>query len=163
MKYLGIDPGQTGAFVLMDESGSVLQVSVMPLGPDGQPDYMGIKGILKWYCRDSAMVYLERAMAMAMGSTHALTYGMGFAAIKIALLELGAPYTMVEPGKWQKIIFEGIDQRFKPKVRALIAIDRLFPEEKSKIPVSPRAKKLHEGVVDALLIAEYGRRLGVRS
>jgi len=155
---LGIDPGQKGAFLLLSGSGKIVDMSVMPLGPDGQPDYLGIKNILKEMKKAEPNVYLERAVAMAMGSTHALTYGMGFAALKIALLELGLSYTMVEPGKWQSLIFQGIDKRFKPKVRALIAVDRLFPDEKGKIPVSPKAKNLHEGIVDALLIAEYGRR-----
>lgn len=158
---LGIDPGISGAFVWISDDGKIMEFMTMPLGPDGQPSYQELK--IKLYCPrpEKTSVFLERAMPMAMGSKHAFTYGMGFAAIVIALQENNYSFTMVEPRKWTKEIFQGIDSNLKPKAQALIAVDRLFPKEKEKIPVSPKAKKMHEGVVDALLIAEYGRRLRV--
>jgi hypothetical protein len=160
---LGIDPGKEGAFVLLSQDGKLIDFEIMPLGPDGQPDYMQIKICIRSFFHRTTAAYLERAMPMAMGAGGAFTYGMGFAAIKIALREVGMPYTMIEPSKWTKEIFQGIDSNLKPKAQGLIAIDRLFPEEKEKIPVSPRAKNLHGGVIDALLIAEYGRRSLLKS
>ncbi len=78
--------------------------------------------------------------------------------LEICLIECQLPVVYVEPSKWPKTICEGIDKDLKPKVRSALAVKRLFPSQITKIPVSPKAKKMHEGVVDALLIAEFGRR-----
>lgn len=158
LNFLGIDPGQSGALVILDDGGVIKSLCVMPLGPDGQPSFSGIKGALDEAKKFSPETLLERAVSFGMGGLSAFNYGRGFAALEIALQELRMPYTLIEPRKWTKVMFQGIDSRLKPKEQALIAIDRLMPSEKSKIPVTPRSKKLHEGVIDATLIAEYGRR-----
>jgi len=157
---LGIDPGKDGAFVVIDENGTMLYFKVMPLGPDDQPHYEGIKEVLMEINKAHyiPLAYLERAMPMAMGAKHAFNYGRGFAALEIALREVGIPYSMLEPSKWTKDIFQGIDSNLKAKAQASIAVSRLFPEEHKKIPTSPRSKKMHDGIIDALLMAEYGRR-----
>jgi hypothetical protein len=154
---VGIDPGQQGAIVELFGDGCLSRFWPMPIDTDTKDvNFKQLKSILSLFER--VHVYLERAMPMAMGSKHAFNYGRGFAAIEIALYQSGLAYTLVEPRKWQKEIFQGIDQDLKPKAQALIAVKRLFPNEIDKIPVSPKAKKMHEGVVDALLIAEWGRR-----
>lgn len=159
MNFVGIDPGQNGAIVALSHEGKIKQVIKMPLNKEEIPCYEQLKKIFINLTKDNdCMIFLERAVSFGMGSKGAFTYGRGFAAIECALKDLMLPYTMAEPGKWTKEMFQGIDSKLKPKVQALIAVDRLFADQKHHIPVSPKAQKPHDGVVDALLIAEYGRR-----
>lgn len=158
---VGIDPGKEGAFVLMNGSGYIESYRLMPLKADERVDYLEVKCIIHSFQMKSKInrVFLERAMPMAMGAKHAFNYGRDFAAIEIALLDMQMPVEYVEPSKWVKNICEGIDKNLRPKARSEIAIQRIMPSEVKKIPVSPKAKRMHEGVMEAALIAEYGRRV----
>jgi hypothetical protein len=158
---IGIDPGQAGYFVMLDSKPKFVPMPVK--GETKEIDYIGVKNILINVIANGPAVrpihvFLERAMPMAMGSKHAFNYGRGFAALEIAIQELQLPVTYVEPRKWTKELFQGIDANLKPKAQSLIAVQRLFPELIAAIPKTPKSGKLHEGAVDALLIAEYGRR-----
>lgn len=154
MKIMGVDPGIEGAFAILGPS---IEFFKMPLMGKNEMDYQAIVRLLAGIRPDH--VYLERAMPMAMGAKHAFNYGRGFAALEIAILTTGLPVTYVEPSKWPKTICEGIDSRLKPKERSLIAIQRLFPREVDSGITKNRNGKLHTGMIDALLIAEWGRRM----
>lgn len=162
---VGIDPGKEGAIVALSLEGKIKQHWLLPKDEAGVIDYLQLKKIFEEIaCKISGgRIYLERAMPMAMGAKHAFTYGREFSMIEIAILETKLPVVYVEPSKWPKVVCEGIDKDLKPKVRSIMAAKRLFPSEVGKIPVSPRSKVMHEGVVDALLIAEFGRRQGMLS
>lgn len=160
MIFVGCDPGKNGAIIGLTEEGRIEIMSPLFFLEDGSVDYKRTKQFFT-SLRDSETdprVFLERAMPMAMGAKHAFTYGRDFGALEIAIQESGLPLTYVEPSKWPKSVCEGIDKDLKPKVRSVMAARKLFPEEIAKIPVSPKAKNIHEGYVDALLIAEWGRR-----
>jgi hypothetical protein len=55
---------------------------------------------------------------------------------------------------WQKVMLEGV-LGDDTKDRALVAARNLWPDANFTME---RARKPHDGVVDALLLAEYGRR-----
>jgi hypothetical protein len=154
-EVVAIDPGQTGAIVFYN--GKDFQFFYMPLKDKKTKDvdFLELRRILKKF--PDVHVYLERAAPHAMGSKHAFNYGRGFATIEIAVMICRNPVTYVEPAKWSKKIHEGISQDLKPKAKSVIAVRRLLPKLFGKIPKS-KTGKLHEGIVDALLIAEYGRR-----
>ena len=157
MIYIGIDPGQGGALVRLS-AGNAFSFARMPLHENKDVN----RGqVYDWLCKFRGLeshVFLERAIPMAMGSKHAFNYGRGFAALEIAIEQSGIPVTYVEPAKWTKEICAGIDSNLKPKARSAIAMQRLFPHILVEVPKG-KTGKLHDGVVDALLIAEYGRRL----
>lgn len=153
MKILGIDPGLSGAFATV-QNGKIFDLNLMPL-INKEIDFKGIGIILSFVKPDH--VFLERAIPFAMGSKSAFNYGRGFAAVELAIGLSGIPVTYVEPGKWTKEMHEGISADMKPKAKSLIALGRLYPEWLPQVPKS-RTGKLHEGVVDALLIAGYGQR-----
>lgn len=157
---LGIDPGKAGAFALL--FGELAIFAPMPTNEQGEISYDIVKRFLGSVAGMAGglipHVTLERAIPMAMGSKHAFNYGRGFAALEIAITENKLPVTYVEPNKWTKEICEGIDTNLKPKARSLIAVKRLFPQFIESMPKGVKSGKLHDGVVDALLIAEYGRR-----
>jgi hypothetical protein len=152
-KILGIDPGLKGAFFLSEPYNHFGHWE-MPIH-NKEPYFDGIRSILEKTRPDH--IFIERAIPMAMGAKHAFNYGRGFAALEIAIALSKIPVTYVEPAKWQKALFDGIDSRLKPKERALIAIERLLPEVASIIPKG-RTGRMHEGIVDAALIAHYGWR-----
>jgi hypothetical protein len=76
--------------------------------------------------------------------------------LEMALVSLGIPYAKVTPQKWMNQLHKGIGGGKPPKERSLIAAKRLFPNE-TFLP-TPRCKKAHDGMIDALLMAEYARR-----
>ena len=156
MLVCGIDPGKKGAFVFLSlsEENPVFKHFPMPLHND-EVHYKGIRELLLQPDLQPDHIYLERAMPMAMGSKHAFNYGRGFAALEIAIQVVYLPVTYVEPSKWTKALFEGIDSRLKPKERSIIAGERLLPAFVEKIPRNKNGR-LDEGVLDALLIAYYG-------
>lgn len=157
---VGIDPGNTGAIVALQ--GNKIKSFNMPvtkIGKSTEIDFQGIQDLLAGeLLYITAHFFVERAKPLAMGAKHAFNYGRGFAAIEIALLLAEVPVTYVEPTTWCKVMHEGISADFKPKVKSLVAVKRLYPKLVKQIPVN-RNGKLHEGVVDALLIAGYGLRM----
>ncbi len=153
---LAIDPGQQGAFVWLDKDGFFDWAS-MPLKSDGTKDidFEKLRALMN---RRGSRVLLERAHAGAMGTTGAFNYGRSFAAIEIAIQLSGFPVTYVEPAKWAKVMHEGISKDLKPKAKSTIAVERLFKNLLDQIPKNKNGK-MHEGVMDALLIAGYGLRI----
>ena len=162
---IAIDPGNSGA-ILVTDGVSYVEVYEMPTVKESKSELVEFKGVLyrlKNLARrfPDSHVFLERAMPAAMGSKHAFNYGRGFEALTIAVALSGLPCTLVEPSKWAKEMHEGISTDLKPKAKSLIAVNRLFPRLVKSLPRKPKAKTLHDGPVDALLIAGYGlRRLG---
>jgi hypothetical protein len=130
------------------------QFFAMPLSGD-DIDFHGVLSLITAWAPKH--IYLERAVSFGMGIKGAFNYGRGFAAIEIAIKLAKVSVTYVEPNKWTKELCEGIDKRLKAKERSLIALRRLFPRGINGITKNKNGK-LHDGMVDALLIAEYGRR-----
>src|SRR5690606_29666493 len=108
------------------------------------------------------------------GSSSKSNFSFGYivGALDTIIISLSMPYTKVQPKEWQKDIWLTSEIEREPsktdkngkvkqgkvltKLTSLKAVKRLFPNvdlratDKSKIP--------HDGLVDALLIAEYCRR-----
>lgn len=89
------------------------------------------------------------------GIVSAFTYGDHFGAIRGMLVALGLRHVLVAPREWTKELHKGTTAE-TPKLRSLQAAQRWFP--KTNLLATERSKKAHEGLVDALLIADYGRR-----
>lgn len=149
---LGIDPGLSGALVWLSKNG--LTFAPMPLNEEGRICYESIKEVIENSPPDH--IYIERAVAFGMGVTGAFNYGQDFNAIKIGVGLTKIPFTLVEPGKWAKVMHQGIDKDMKPKAKSIVAVKRLYPQLLKDIPKGPRSGKFDEGIVDALLIAGYG-------
>lgn len=158
---IGIDVGNSGGFAILEDGKPPLIGSLPILG--GKLDLNLFYTVLysHRYKEFRPHAVLEDVHAIY-GSSAAGTFsfGWGKGAIEGMLVSLGIPYTLVQPKKWQKDL--GIIHKPKttPKLRkeANVAIcKKIFPTvsllatEKSKVP--------HLGIVDALLIAEWGRRI----
>jgi hypothetical protein len=104
-------------------------------------------------------------LGVIFGSSKVTAFSMGYqsGAIEMMAIALGIPYTKVPAKQWQKDMFQGIDVIKKTgkssndtKAMALIAAKRLFPNQ--KLTFGEKATKPHDGLVDALLMAEYAKR-----
>jgi hypothetical protein len=164
LKVVGVDPGINGAIVVTDGEW-VFESYSMPITVSGKEKLLNFAGVQELLLRIKRAhgplhVFLERAVPMAMGSKGAFTYGRGFEALIIALGLERFPVTHVEPGRWTKEMHEGISADLKAKAKSLIAVKRLYPSLVRMLPKRPKGG-LHDGPIDALLIAGYGlRKLG---
>lgn len=148
---MGIDPGIKGGIVtlLIDKEG----VPFFYLLED--TDYFLFRDIV---CDDKVQhIYLEKAQSMPkQGVKSMFTYGVGFGKILGWIDSLMIPLTLVTPQQWTKVLHQGCTGK-DSKAKSMQASERLFPT--IELRATERSKKPHMGLVDALLIAEYGRRI----
>lgn len=155
---LGIDPGNNGglAFLYGDGTFRGYELPVEKIGKETKLNTNALLHLLEGHA--VGHIFLERALPFAMGAKHAFNYGIHFGLLLYLVSETKIPYTLVEPAKWTKEMHAGIHSDMKPKAKSIVAVKRLFPKFVKAIPVTPKSKKMHDGVVDALLIAGYGLR-----
>ena len=147
--YIGIDPGTNGGIAVLDYGGKVLSVVKMPATPQDSLDFLGeysgqdIKAALE---DDGHGIPGQSSKATA-------TFARHNGHLEMALLALGIPTEKVTPQKWQKVYQLGSSKNipkgaWKNKLKA--KAQQLFPSLGKKITLSTS---------DALLIAEYARRM----
>lgn len=170
--FLGIDVGKSGALVAIvtsDDGGVDVHTHATPVLPDGDIDTRELYKIISDYEQHYLvhMLCIEKVHAIfGTGAGATFEFGRSAGIAEGVAAASGLPFTMVQPKTWQKEMWAGVDKIQKvgkkstdTKAMSLIAAKRLFPDvillDKSK----PRSSKVHDGIVDALLIAEYGRRL----
>lgn len=148
-RYIGIDPGVNGGIAVLSADGSVMEVVKMPGTARDLLDF------LRRYKDDSVCV-LERVGGMPGNGAHAMfNFGKGFGHLQMALLALEIPTEDVTPNKWEKAFQMGSSGKFtKREWKNLLKAkaQQLFPKLGRKVTLD---------TCDALLIAEYGRRLGL--
>ncbi len=161
MIVCGIDPGLGGGIAIMTPSyakmgGADVELFVMP-------EIQAFVAKMQWVAAsdDECHVFVEKAQSMPTNKASAMfNYGTGYGQLLGVLWTLGLTHTLVPPRTWTKVIHAGTKDG-EPKKRSLEAVKRLFPN--IKLTATDRCKKAHDGLVDALLIAEFGRRsLNVR-
>lgn len=164
---IGIDPGKEGAIVVI-EGDEVWKFLFPKIGTDY--DISGIAEILgTWKESGINMVVMENIHALpSVGAKSNWSLSRGKAIIETTLTMLNIPFTMISPKKWQKQMWEGVEIQKTPskknksgwktdtKATSLMAAKRLFPDE--DLTKSTRSQKPHDGIIDALLMAEYARR-----
>lgn len=144
MIYIGIDPGKDGAMAIIVPDG----VSVFPFGEDGYKNALdGLRGFA-----DNCRCCLERVNAMpGQGVTSMFKFGENFGFIQGLLTACSIPYELVTPQKWKKEF-----QITGDKNRSVAVCKRLFPGV--SLRRTDGCKKDHDGMAEALLMAEYARR-----
>jgi crossover junction endodeoxyribonuclease RuvC len=160
MKILGIDPGLSGGIAVLSPDGPWYEP--MPTVAAKKGELLNLSALVRLLSgRDIDIAYLEMVSARpGQGVSSTFKFGRSYGAIEGILTGLKIPYQLVTPQAWTKVIHVGIEAA-DPKAKSQIAASRLFPS--LDLRASVRCKKPHEGVVDALLIAEYGRRLNLNS
>jgi crossover junction endodeoxyribonuclease RuvC len=148
--FMGIDPGLKGALVGLDSKGGLLWWRRMPVLNKKEIDAISIHRWLEGKVR----VCIEKVHAMPkQGVTSMFTFGMGYGMVRAAIEIACAPCHLVTPQRWQKVMLDGMD-RSNTKEAAVTKAVQLWPE--LRVPLMIKA---NQGVADAALMAEYGRRL----
>lgn len=176
--YIGVDPGKSGGVVVLDWMGNFIRKHTIPkIGKD-----VDLKAFYKIFKSEYDSAALSgRKLHVCVESVHSIfgtsaksnfSFGYIVGALDTIIVSLNLPYSKVQPKEWQKSVWLTSEIEREPsktdkngkvkqgkvltKLTSLKAFKRLFPDvdlrgtERSKVP--------HDGLVDAILIAEYCRR-----
>lgn len=153
MIFAGIDPGVTGALAFLSEGGQILyaeQFSTLPYNKSRrQIDCAQLARRLSALREPGveSVVTVEEVHAFPkQGVSSTFTFGMTFGQILGVIETLGLRYQLAHPRRWQKFLYAGMNG--EPKKLSILAAHRLWPALSTN----------RDGLTDALLIAEYGRR-----
>lgn len=159
---MGIDPGLRGAVVVLELADRVKPIAeVMP--ETLQEFILLVRNYAKMaqLGECSFQCFIEKAQVMLIdgrpkaGLSATFNYGRHFGELLGVLASYRVSHTQVPPNAWTRVMHLGTKDA-PPKERSLEAARRLFPTV--PLVVGQRARKPHDGIVDALLIAEFGRR-----
>ena len=157
-KIIGIDPGLSGALALV----TVERVLALPMPVLGITktkkviDEGAFCAFLEKRRERIGHVFIEKVGAMpGQGVTSMFNFGLGWGLVRGICVGLHLPYTLVMPQTWKKVMCHGMPKGSKDV--SIIIAKRLWPGV--NLFRSTRCKNECDGMADALLIAEYGRRL----
>lgn len=145
--FIGIDPGKAGGIAVVNEDGSIGGATDMPATIRDLIDVlneMAYEPAIGGELRTFAFLEFVRS-SPKMGVVSAFTFGRGLGHVEASLVSVGIPYDDLTPQRWQQGMScrSGGDKNVT-KARA----QQLWPRW-----------KITHAIADALLIAEYGRRL----
>ena len=144
-RVIGIDPGQTGALVLLVE-GTPAEVHDMPTVPGGKMVSAYLLNDLIWRLyRPGDRVVIEKVHSMPKdGHQAAFKFGQNLGLLCGVLTARGIPYLTVSPQKWKRDA--GLIR--KPKKASVVLAKNRWPEQAHMF-------KKH-GQADAALIGWFG-------
>lgn len=144
MKWIGIDPGKSGAIAVLDDDEMRAETAVF--------DIERYRSILGEAATGDAFAVVEHVGAMPkQGVSSTFAFGMNFGIIQGMLSAFGIPFELVRPQKWKREFSCTSD-----KNKSIEVAQRMFPDV--SLMRTERCTKPHDGIAEALLMAEYGRR-----
>lgn len=160
MNYIGIDPGLSGGIATIRNTGKG-EAIVMPIIVNGKKRTLNNSLLASMFYilytdRSKSYAILEQQQPMPkQGVTSMFSIGYGFGVLKQCLVDFNISHEVVRAQIWQKE-FSISGRKGNTKTQALRICQDLFPD--INLLATERSKKPHEGIVDAMLIAEYARR-----
>lgn len=152
---LGIDPGCSGALVLVTEQGGYIDHLAMPTIKVGTKSRVNGAALAAWIYewRDELLhAYIEQVGAMpGQGTASMFTFGHAAGVVEGIVQGLGIAYTLVTPQAWKKSAGLIGSDKDAARSRAI----QLYPELRAL-----DAKAKGQAIADALLIARFG--IGVK-
>lgn len=153
MIHVGIDPGLHGGLAALTSDGEVRQTLAMPVAAR-EIDAGRLGDILSaWTTLYGALtVSLEKVGAMpGQGVSSMFKFGTGWGMVRGVCAALDWPVTLVPPTVWKKTVLLGLTHDKDGAVQYC----------RSRWPtvdlVQRGCRKPHDGIADALCLAEYGR------
>lgn len=146
--FIGIDPGKNGGIACIDtESGIYFS---LPYSDKDLIDMCWEES--RFGNTDHIMCCLEKVGAMpGQGVVSMFNFGQSVGYIKGVLESHRIPYQEITPQKWKREFGLTSDKAASAEV-----CKKLFPD--IDLLATPRSKKPHDGMAEALLMAEYARR-----
>jgi len=142
---IGVDPGVTGGVAILTADSTLI---TLPMPADLR-EFANLVA-------DASHVIVEKAQSFpGQGIASAFNYGRHFGELLGAIIAQRVPFSLVSPGTWTRSLHVGVSGT-DPKKKSAEAARRLFPNHDFRASV--RCKKPHDGMVDAALILEWGRR-----
>jgi crossover junction endodeoxyribonuclease RuvC len=148
MISVGIDPGKSGGIAVMQNN------KIRDLVPYSDTAVIEICEELQDNIHNDIPVKccLEKVGAMpGQGVVSMFSFGQTFGFIRGVLEAFYIPYQLVPPQRWKKEF-----TITKDKTTAVEACQRLFPGV--NLLATDKCKRPHDGMAEALLMAEYARR-----
>lgn len=166
---IGIDPGLQGAIVMIErrpKGFALAHVAPMPLTKDESE--IAVRSLVALLQKlGPKSVTIEKAVACAFAFrgkkgkpagrqsvASGFTCGFNFGRITGALDLVGFPTRLVTPRSWTHVIHKGFTGESKEK--SLAAFGKLCTPASQGLAILPRCRVLHNGVIDAALIAYWG-------
>jgi len=152
---LGFDPGLTGAWALLDQSGELVEVGDLPVtdrGIDVIALDLTLAGFVDTYAWGDASIGVRRAalewpqVMPCNGAKSAYSMGLTLGRIETVLLLSGVGVERVDPNRWKRVI--GLNKADKTASRAMAT--RLWPTFADQFK---RVKD--DGRAEAALIARW--------
>ncbi len=146
--YIGIDPGKKGGIACIDTESGILYTV-----PYSEKALIDMCRDETWRGKtDHIMCCLEKVGARpGQGVVSMFNFGQNFGYIKGVLESFGIPYQEITPQKWKREFGLNSEKAVSAEV-----CRKLFPS--IDLLASPKSKKPHDGMAEALLMAEYARR-----
>lgn len=147
--YIGIDPGKSGAIAIIttDENNQPFRIRVAAF------DEIAYCDMLATCVGSRAVCCIEKVGAMpGQGVVSMFNFGRNLGYNEGLLQANKIPYQLIPPATWKKE-FSLIG---KDKQASIEVCRRLFPH--TSLLATSRSRKEHDGMAEALLMAEYARR-----
>lgn len=147
MRFIGVDPGKSGALSIIREDG---EVEIYPF------DREVYRNVLSDYAKVGNMYTAKCCLehvgaAPKQGVVSMFSFGENFGFIQGLLTAFQIPYELVRPRKWKKEFSITAD-----KNQSIDVCKRLFPN--AILKRTDRCKVDDSNFAEALLLAEYARR-----
>ncbi len=157
LRFIGIDPGLSGSIAYIEESEVVTHIMpTISLGKKRVLDNLAIREIFSGFDPAKTYAVLEEQHSFpkqGVVSTCSICYSFGI--LKQCLVDFEIPHEVIPAKDWQRE-FNISGRKGNTKAQALQICQNLFPN--LNLLATERSKKPHEGIVDAMLIAEFARR-----
>lgn len=150
---IGLDPGKSGGIAAVSLTPGLAIAAPLPyLRNDNQPDTARLLALLREWDVQPVLVSIEFVTSFKMGRQSAFVFGQGVGACVAFFTTMGFPVIRPPPAKWMKAIGAGGKNG---TIGTEGPVRRLFPQVNL---VAPGCRNIHDGMVDALGIAEFTRQ-----
>ncbi len=158
--YVGVDPGKSGAIAFTTD-GKFMPCVRMPLTEKGKAGRVDCRAIARLLAERSVgieriVVCVERVHSMPkQGLASTFAFGASWGMVIGLVQGLGHVLVEARPQDWQREMLRGYPTAKGPalKRQAVAAASDLWPHMAEALVV-----KANQGLADAALICEYGRR-----
>ena len=150
MYYLGIDPGSaSGAYAILDSEGSIVKVELFKGWKDSQNNILQVALLPA-----KLIAVLEQVSGRPGERPKAVCSFCGnYMGWQSYLETSDISYTLCTPQRWQKAILGSVPKG-ESKKYAVAHVSRKYGAD---ILIPPRCRTPHEGIADAICIAEFCR------
>jgi hypothetical protein len=167
---IAIDIGKKGAVVIRkpDPMGDIFEPMPMIKDEVNYNDlYWLVHNNLAEEWSDNVIIFEKLGVIFGTSKTTAFSMGHQAGAVEMIGIAMSIPFHKITAKVWQKEMFQGtvlVTKKSKSgksvvtdtKATALIVAKQLFPNQ--KLTFGDRATKPHDGLIDAMLMAEFAKR-----